>query len=148
MSKLPYYFYVLYSFLYKAKIPLLPKFLCIINRIIFGAHIPASASIGAGTRFSYGGAAVVIHARACIGYKCTIAPCVTIGGRSKKYKVPVIGNNVYIGGGAKILGDITIGDNCIITANSVVLTSVPENSIVGGIPATILKSNIVRSDYL
>ncbi len=49
--------------------------------------------------------------------------------------VPRIGNNVYIGCGAKILGDIIIGDNCIIGANAVVIKDVPAKVCVGGIPA-------------
>ena len=53
--------------------------------------------------------------------------------------MPIIGDNVFIGAGAKILGDITIGDNCVIGANSVVVKSVPSNSIVAGVPAKVLR---------
>ena len=49
--------------------------------------------IGGGTKFAYGGIAVVIHARAVIGKNCVIGQCVTIGGRSKHYAVPIIGDN-------------------------------------------------------
>jgi serine O-acetyltransferase len=149
LSKLPYYVYKLYNFLYKCRIPLVPKLLSVINRIIFGAHIPPSCILGSNIRFSYGGAAVVIHGRAAIGNDCTIAPCVTIGGRGVKNKnVPVIGDNVYIGGGAKILGDIHVGDNAIIAPNCVVLKDVPSNCIIAGIPGVIIKSNITKSDYV
>lgn len=100
-----------------------------------------------GVKFAYGGIATVIHARAVIGKNCIIGQCVTIGGRSKHYKVPVIGNNVYISAGAKILGPITIGDNCVIGAGAVVLKDVPANSVVAGVPAKIIKTDIDPKDF-
>jgi serine O-acetyltransferase len=148
MSRLPYYFYTVYNFLYKLKIPFLPKVLMYINRILFGAYIPPSAIIGAGTRFSYGGSGVVVHARAKVGQNCTIGPCSTIGGRSKIYGVPRIGNNVYIGGGSKILGDIEIGDNVVIGANAVVINSIKSYCVAAGIPAEIIKEDINIEDYI
>lgn len=148
MSRLPYYFYLFYRYLYQLKIPLLPKMLMFINRILFGAFVPPSAIIGAQTKFAYGGSGVVIHTRAKIGQNCSIGPCTTIGGRSKIYEVPEIGNNVYIGGGSKILGDVKIGDNVVVGANSVVIKSVKSNCVVAGIPAKIIKENINIDDYI
>ena len=148
MSRIPYYFYLLYHFLYKNKIPLLPQLLMYLNRIIWGAYIPPSCQLGKGVRFGYGGSAVVIHARAVVGENTIINPAVTIGGRSKQYDVPIIGNNVYIGGGAKILGDIKVGDNVVIGANAIVIHDVPSNSVVAGIPAKVIKSNIKMEDYV
>jgi serine O-acetyltransferase len=58
--------------------------------------------------------------------------------------MPIIGNNVYIGAGAKILGSITIGDNVIIGANAVVTRNVPPNCTVAGVPARIIKRDGVR----
>ena len=84
---------------------------------------------------------MVIHARAVIGKNCVIGQCVTIGGRSKHYAVPIIGDNVYIGAGAKILGPVKIGANSVIGAGAVVLNDVPENSIVVGVPAKVIKTN-------
>lgn len=147
MSRLPCLFYYFYNFLYKIGIPLLPKIFCYINRLIFGAYIPASARIGKGVRFSYGGAAVVVHSRAVIGDYCTIGPAVTIG-RRKGNGVPIIGNKVFIGGGAKVLGEIVVGDGSIIAANSVVMMDVPKNAIVAGIPAKTIRSDINRDDYI
>ncbi len=148
MSRIPYYFYLLYRLLYQLKIPFLPKILMFINRILFGVYVPPSAIIGAKTKFAYGGSGVVIHARAKVGRNCTIGPCSTIGGRSKIYNVPEIGNNVYIGGGSKILGDVKIGDNVVVGANSVVIKSVKKNCVVAGIPAKIIKENINIEDYI
>ncbi len=65
----------------------------------------------------------------------------TIGGRSGKENVPVIGNDVYIATGAKILGDIKVGNNVIIGANAVVIKDVPDNCVVAGVPAKIIKQN-------
>lgn len=100
-----------------------------------------------GVKFAYGGIATVVHARAVVGKNCTIGQCVTIGGRSKYYEVPKIGNNVYIGAGAKILGPVIIGDNSVIGAGAVVLENVPANSVVAGIPAKIIKTNIDPHDF-
>lgn len=81
-----------------------------------------------------------------IGKNCIIYQNVTIGKKSDFYlqnkerdKYPIIGDNVIIYAGAVIIGNITIGNNVIIAANSVVTIDVPANSIVGGIPAKILK---------
>jgi len=73
-----------------------------------------------------------------IGENCWVNPGVTIGYKNEK-GIPTIGNNVYIGAGAKILGPLTIGDNVIVGANAVVTKSVPSNCTVAGIPARIIK---------
>lgn len=148
MSRMPYYLYQFYHFLYNLKIPFFPTFLMYINRIIWGLYLPPSCKLGQGVKFGYGGSAVVIHAKAVIGDNCIINPAVTIGGRSKQIKVPIIGSNVYIGGGAKILGDVRIGENVIIGANAVVIDDVPSNSVVAGIPAKVIKQNIKMEDYV
>jgi len=71
---------------------------------------------------------IVISNLAQIGKNCTIMQNVTIGQRNKK--VPKIGNNVYIGAGAIVIGDIVIGDNTVIGAGAIITKDVPENSIV------------------
>ena len=91
---------------------------------------------------AYGGIGVIIHKDAVIGENCVIESNVTIGGRNNNPKVPVIGNNVFIGTGARILGDVHIGDNSIVGANAVVIHDVPANCSVAGIPARILHENI------
>lgn len=84
---------------------------------------------------------IVIHPKTIIGDHVGIMHEVTIGSRGT-YAAPVIGNNVFIGVGAKILGEITIGDNVDIGANSVVLTDVPSNSLVVGIPGRIIENHV------
>lgn len=80
---------------------------------------------------------IVIGRDVVIGDNCLIYQQVTIGQKDNKY--PVIGNNVTIYAGAKIIGDIHIGDNVVVGANSVVLESIPDNCIVAGVPAKIIR---------
>lgn len=92
---------------------------------------------------------IVISKAAKIGYNCTIYQNVTIGSKTQKSgnyspkNYPQIGNNVTIYAGAVILGGITIGNNAIIGANSVVNKNIPPNTIVGGIPAKIIKHDLI-----
>jgi serine O-acetyltransferase len=148
MSQIPYNIYLISNLFYRLKIPILDLILVWLNRILWGAYIPASCKLAKGTKFGYGGSGVVIHARAVIGKNCIISPCVTIGGRSRIYDVPIIGDNVFIGGGAKILGNVKIGNNVVIGANAVVIDDVPSNCIVAGIPAKIIKTDIKIEDYV
>jgi serine O-acetyltransferase len=68
-----------------------------------------------------------------------ISPGVTIGGRSGIYGVPVIEDYVTIGTGAKVLGDILVGRRAVIGANAVVIESVPDDAVVAGVPARIIR---------
>ena len=139
--------YRLGNYFHGKKIPVVPVLANAAIRIIHNCAIYSETKIGKGTSFGYGGIAVVIHKRALIGDDCVIGTNVTIGGRSKSVGVPVIGNNVFIATGAKILGDIKIGDNCVIGANAVVIKDVPPNSVVAGVPAKIIRSNIDPKDF-
>lgn len=127
--------------LYKQNIPVLPSLISYFIRFFWAAFIPNTAKIGTGTRLGYGGLGVVIHKDAIIGNNCLISQNVTIGGTGTKIGVPVIGNRVHIGAGAKVLGPIRVGDGAIIGANAVVLFDILPNMVVGGIPARVLKEN-------
>lgn len=131
-------------------IPLLPMLSRNINYLIFNSYVPPTASIGDGTVLGYGGMALVIHARATIGKRCVIGQCVTIGAAegyasSETHPVPTIGDDCYLGAGAKILGGITIGDRCTIGANAVVLSDLPAGSVAVGAPARVVGNN--PADY-
>jgi serine O-acetyltransferase len=150
MSRLPYVFYRLYSWLYRLGLPFIPKVLMVANRIVFGAYVPPSCVIGKGAQFSYGGSGVVLHGRSILGKNCVIGTGVTIGGRGRHSRGqggPVIGDNVWIATGAKILGPITIGDDSVIGANAVVIKDVPPNSVVAGVPARVIGQNKNSADY-
>lgn len=130
--------YRLSNKLYKLNIPLLPKIIFFLIRIIFSAEIPYSCTIHKNVQLKHGGLGVVLHEKSVIGEGTIIYQNVTIGGRENRGQ-PIIGKNVYIGAGACILGGITIGDNVKIGANSVVLKSVESNQTVVGIPAQKIK---------
>lgn len=135
-------------FFYQKKIPLLPRLFRFIVFLLYNSDIPSSVIIGKNTLFGHSGIGVVIHQDAIIGDDCMIGQGITIGGRSKNRIVPTIGNKVYIAAGARVLGPIKIGNNVIIAPNAVVIKDVPNNCIVGGIPAKILKENILYDDFI
>jgi serine O-acetyltransferase len=101
--------------------------------------LPATAEVGKGVVFGCQGLCIVVHARAKIGNNVIIGTNVTIGGRSGMKDVPVIWAGVLIGTGAKILGSVVIGNNVEIGANAVVLKHVPDNAVVVGVPAKLIK---------
>ena len=85
----------------------------------------------------YGG--IVVNDGAIIGKNCNISHGVTIGRTSRgNIGVPIIGDNVYIGPGAKIIGKIKIGNDVAIGANSVVTKDIPDHAVVVGIPARVI----------
>lgn len=94
---------------------------------------------------SYG--TIIVNPQAKIGKHCTIYPGVVVGGKSRsrkespinKCEAPVIGDNVYIGLGAKIIGNVKVGNYAFIAPNAVVVKDVPNNCVVGGVPAKIIK---------
>jgi len=128
------------SWLYRKKIPIFPKIIKGIIFLLFNSVVPYTAKIGAKSKFAYGGVGTVIHSRSIIGDRVIIGQNVTIGRKLDPNGIPVIGHNVYIAAGARILGDIVVGNNVIIGANSVVISSVPDNSIVAGSPAKVVRT--------
>lgn len=140
--------YRLGRFFYLRKFYFISKIIYKMQFFLFNTSLPHSASVQYSTRFAYGGIGCVIHARAVIGDDCVIGQGVTIGGKSKNYEVPIIGDNVFIGAGARILGPIRVGNDCIIAPNAVVVKDVKENSIVGGVPAKVIREDIEPEDYI
>jgi len=109
-----------------------------IVQIITGIELPCEVIVGKNFRIDHFGG-IIISGYAEFGDNCVIRNGVTVGLRHIDNPVaPKIGNNVNIGAGAVILGDITIGDNVDIGANAVVIKDVPANSIAVGVPAKII----------
>ena len=135
-------------FFYKKSIPVLPRIFRFLIFLLYNSDIPSSVVIGKNTLFGHSGIGVVIHQDAIIGEDCVIGQGITIGGRSKNPTVPIIGNKVYIAAGARVLGAIKVGNNVIVAPNAVVIKDVPDGCIVGGIPAKILKENILMKDFV
>jgi serine O-acetyltransferase len=102
-----------------------------------GCTINREAKIGEGFHLIHGGN-VRIHPEAVIGKGCAILHDVTIGTNMGKTGVPVIGDGVHIGSGAKILGPVKIGDGASIAANSLVIADVPAGATAVGVPARVL----------
>ena len=85
-----------------------------------------------------------VATKARVGKNCIIAPGVVIGTKHTFDNVATIGDNVEIALGAKIIGKVSIGNNVIIAPNSVVVKDIPDNCIVSGIPAKIIKKDGVK----
>ncbi len=102
--------------------------------------LDASCHIGSGLFLQHGFSTIIM---ADIGDNCWINQQVTIGYKDKNGR-PKIGNNVCITAGAKVLGAITIGDNVTVGANAVVVKNVPDNCVVVGVPAYIIKRDGVK----
>ena len=110
-------------------------------RIKFGISIPYNTEIGAGFYIGHFGG-IVVNERARIGRNCNISHGVTIGqtNRGERAGVPVIGNDVYLGPGAVIIGAIKVGDGSAVGANSVVTRDLVDNAIAVGIPAKVIST--------
>lgn len=121
--------------LHRLNIPLVPRLISQLNRFLTGIEIHPGAQLGRGV-FITGGLGVVIGETAIVGDGTIIYEGVTLGGTGKDYgkRHPTIGNQVIIGAGAKVLGNIVIGDRTRIAAGAVVLRDAPEGSMVIGIP--------------
>jgi len=105
-------------------------------RNVYGIELPYSVKLGRRVVFEHQGA-IIIHGNVSIGDDCVIRQGVTIGNRylDRPLEAPVLGCGVNVGAGAKILGDLTIGDNASVGANSVVVHDVTAGATVVGIPA-------------
>jgi serine O-acetyltransferase len=99
----------------------------------FNVHIPFDVHIGPGLHIPNSDIIIAPHVR--IGSNCAILNGVSIGNlHSRRRGIPTIGDNVFIGTGAKILGPVTVGDNVTIGALSLVNRDIPSNSVAYGIP--------------
>lgn len=104
----------------------------------YGIVINIGAEIGSGLYIGYFGTIVVTAAK--IGQNVNLSPGVNIGqaNRGKRKGVPEIGDNVYLGPGAKIVGKVSIGSNVAVGANCVVTSDIPDGAVVVGVPAGVV----------
>lgn len=106
-------------------------------QILTGVELPCEAEVGRNFVIDHFGG-IVVSGFARFGDNCRIRNGVVVGlARTDDPCAPVIGNNVDIGAGAKVLGRIRVGNNVLIGANAVVTRDVPDNSIAVGVPAVI-----------
>jgi serine O-acetyltransferase len=135
--------------LWRRNIPFLPRLISQIFRFLTGIEIHPGAVIGRGFFIDHG-MGVVIGETAVIGDNVTLFQGVTLGGTGKEHgkRHPTIGNNVVVGTGAKVLGNIMVGDNSYIGANAVILKSVPANATVVGVPGHVTRQDGKRIDLL
>jgi serine O-acetyltransferase len=127
---------------YGVRPTLVRKFMSLLYKIAFkfiqivtGIELPCEVEIGQNFVIDHFGG-IIISGYVKFGDNCRIRNGVTVGlKRIDDPRAPVIGNNVDIGSGAKILGPISIGNNVAIGANAVVLCDVPDDSIAAGVPA-------------
>lgn len=128
----------------RVKMVLLPvhallRFLLHHYQFKYGISIPYDTEIGPGFYIGHFGG-IVVNSKATIGRNCNISQGVSIGAAygGNHPGVPQIGDNVYIAPGAKIIGGITVGNHVAIGANCVVLSTIPDHAVVGGIPGQVI----------
>jgi serine O-acetyltransferase len=131
----------------------LAKFLLRCLRYKLGISIPPETKIGSGFYIGHFGG-IVVNGQSVIGKNCNISHGVTLGqaNRGKNKGYPILGDNIYIGPGAKIVGAVKIGNNVAIGANCVVTINIPDNSVVVGIPGKVISQEgsegyVNRTDY-
>lgn len=150
---------IIYRFLrwtiYECKVPILDKLLFIIGSILeliiqvtTGINIEAGSDIGPGLYIGHFGN-IFIPGDVKIGKFCNLSHENTLGiaGRGINRGVPTIGDFVYIGAGAKIIGKISIGNNVAIGANAVVTKDMADNSVAVGVPAKVISYDS-SSDFI
>lgn len=105
----------------------------------YGIELSRGTKVGEGLYIGHFGG-IIISPGAVIGRNCNISQGITIGiaGKGKNRGIPIIGEGVYIGAGAKLIGKIHVGNNVAIGANAVVTKDVLDNAVVGGVPAKII----------
>lgn len=128
------------EFCYGRRLGLFAKLFSSVNVFVFGIEASPRVQIGGGLFLPHTVGTVI--GAASIGDNCTIMQGVTLGTREPEMGFtvsdrPVIGSNVLIGAGAKVIGSVTVGDHARIGANAVVLGDVPAHSVAVGVPANI-----------
>jgi len=133
------WFHRINHWLWNRKLFLTARFLSQVARLLTSTEIHPGAQLGRRLFIDHA-LGVVIGETSVVGDDVTLYQGVTLGGTGKEHgkRHPTLLDNVVVGSGAKILGNITIGSNCRIGAGSVVLRSVPDDSTVVGVPGHII----------
>lgn len=139
---MPVFLLRLASALHRHRLGPLAKLISLLNFMLFGIEVPASLSIGGGLVLPHTVGTVL--GAASIGSNVTIFHQVTLGAVVADFqydaeKRPVVEDGATIGVGAKVLGSVTLGRNCTIGANAVVLASVPPQATAVGVPARVIQ---------
>lgn len=129
---------------YRVRPALLRKIFSLVYKVLYkfiqivtGVELPCEVEVGRGFVIDHFGG-IVVSGYARFGDNCRIRNGVVVGlSRVEDPCAPVIGDNVDIGSGAKLLGPIRIGNNVVIGANAVVIRDVPDDSIAVGVPAVV-----------
>jgi serine O-acetyltransferase len=117
------------------KVPGLPGLIQNFIAVVYGLELSVSQDLGGGLYIPHPfGTTISVNK---MGENCTVIGSVTVGMRNE-WAFPQIGNQVFIGAGARVLGDIVVGDHAVIGANAVVIKDVPTGATVVGIPAKII----------
>ena len=131
----------------KLHLKLLARLLSQVARFLTGIEIHPGATIGKRLFIDHG-MGVVIGETTIIGDDCVLYQGVTLGGvgtgEHKVKRHPTLLNNVMVSAGAKVIGDVTVSNNSIVGAQTVVLKDVPDNCTVVGVPAFIVKENGIK----
>ena len=141
---------VLYRLAHKLhgwKVPFFPRFISYLTRLLTGIDIHPAARIGARCFIDHG-TGVVIGETSVIGDDVLLYQQVTLGGTGNVCgkRHPTIGNGVIIGAGAKVLGNITVGEHTRIGAGSVVVRDVPANCTIVGVPGHVVRQKVIGED--
>jgi len=136
-------------FLWKKNVPFFPRLISQVARFFTGIEIHPGAQIGKGLFIDHG-MGVVIGETAIVGNDVVLFQGVTLGGTGKETgkRHPTLGDNIVVGAGAKVLGNIEIGPNSYIGANAVVLKNVPSNTTVVGVPGRVTRQEGRKIDIL
>lgn len=141
--------YRLSHWLWRHHLLFLARLISQIAKWLTGVEIHPAAQIGRRLVIDHG-TGIVIGATTVIGDDCLIYQGVTLGGTgiSQGKRHPTLGNNVMVGCGAKVLGNIQIGNYSRVAANSVVLRDVPDHSTVVGVPGRVVRINGEKTDHI
>ncbi|EJL91692.1 serine acetyltransferase [Polaromonas sp. CF318] len=139
------------EFFHERRLGLFAKLFSTLNVMVFGIEVSPQVQIGGGLFLPHTVGTVIGAER--IGENCTIMQGVTLGTSEPDMgftveRRPVVGNDVLIGAGAKIIGRIVVGDHARIGANAVVLRDVPAHALAVGVPATVVDRQPERNEKI